>query len=211
MAGEQMPTIDVVSAADWAAARAKLRTLETQEASARQAVNAARRRMPAVRVDKQYAFDGPAGRVTLADLFEGRPQLIVYHFMFLPGWSAGCPYCSHIIDSVGHLAHPNALGTTLAAVSRAPQSKIGPFRDRMGWQIPWYSAVGTDFNDDFQATDERGALTVFLRDQDAIYHTYSAHDEEIDLHILDSTYLDLTPLGLPPGQPWPQHHDRYRR
>lgn len=205
-----MPTFDVVTPADWEAARAKLRTLEAEEASAREAVNAARRQMPAVRVEKDYAFDGPDGRIGLAEMFEGRPQLIVYHFMFLPSWSAGCPYCSHIIDNVGHLAHLNALGTTFAAVSRAPQSKIGPFRDRMGWQIPWYSAVGTDFNDDFHATDERGALTVFLRRGDGIYHTYSAYDEEVDLHILDGTYVDLTPLGLPPSQPWPQHHDKYR-
>ena len=131
-----MPTFDVVSPADWTEARARLRTLETEEASAREAVNAARRRMPAVRVEKAYAFDGPAGRVGLADLFEDRPQLVVYHFMFLPSWSAGCPYCSHVIDNVGHPAHMNALGTTFVAVSRAPQSKIGPFRERMGWPIP---------------------------------------------------------------------------
>jgi len=205
-----MPTFDVVSPADWEAARATLRTLEAEEASARQAVNAARRRMPAVQVDKAYAFDGPAGRVGLIDLFEGRPQLIVYHFMFLPSWSAGCPYCSHVIDSIGHPAHLNALGTTFAAVSRAPQAKIGPFRARMGWQIPWYSAVGTDFNEDFHATDERGALTVFLRDGAAVYHTYSAYDDEIDLHILDSSYTALPPLGLPPGQPWPRPNANYR-
>jgi predicted dithiol-disulfide oxidoreductase (DUF899 family) len=203
-----MPTFDVVSPQQWAAARDELRAEEAREAEARAAVNEARRRMPAVRVEKDYEFDGPAGPATLPDLFEGRPQLLVYHFMFDPSWGQGCKYCSLIIDSVGHLAHLNALGTTFAAVSRAPQSKIQPFRQRMGWQLPWYSAPG-DFNADFDATDDRGALTVFLRDGDAVYRTYSAYDDEIDLHILDYSYLDLTPVGLAPGHEWPRHHDQY--
>jgi predicted dithiol-disulfide oxidoreductase (DUF899 family) len=206
-----MATLDVVSRDKWTAARDDLRALEAEEAEARSAVNAARRRMPAVRVEKDYQFDSPAGAVRLTDMFEGRPQLVVYHFMFQPQWDQGCPYCSHIIDNVGHLAHMNALGTTFAAVSSAPQAKIQPFRERMGWQLPWYSANSRDFNDDFHATDERGALTVFLREDDAVYHTYSAYDDEVDLHILDSSYLDLTPLGLSQAQPWPKHHDRYQR
>lgn len=205
-----MTTFDVVTPDQWTAAREELRALEAEEARSREAVNAARRRLPAVRVQKDYVFDGPSGRVDLLAIFEERPQLVIYHFMFKPDWDQGCPYCSHVIDNVGHLAHVNALGTTFAAVSSAPQAKIQPFRDRMGWQLPWYSAVSGDFNADFHATDERGALTVFLRDGDAVYHTYSAYDDEIDLHMLDYSYLDLTPLGLSPGGPWPKHHDRYQ-
>jgi predicted dithiol-disulfide oxidoreductase (DUF899 family) len=204
-----MTTFDVVTPQQWAAARAELRAREIEEADARAAVNAARRQMPAMAVQKDYALDGPAGPASLADAFEGRPQLVMYHFMFDPSWSQGCPYCSQIIDSVGHLAHMNALGTTFAAVSRAPQAKIQPFRQRMGWQHPWYSDASGDFNRDFDATDDRGAISVFLRDGDTVYRTYSAYDDAIDLHLLDYSYLDLTPLGLAPGGPWPRHHDRY--
>jgi predicted dithiol-disulfide oxidoreductase (DUF899 family) len=204
-----MATFDVVTPDAWAAARADLRAREIEEAEARAAVNAARRRLPATAVEQEYVLDGPAGPVTLAEAFEGRPQLILYHFMFHPSWSQGCPYCSHVIDNIGHLAHMNALGTTFATVSRAPQAKIQPFRQRMGWQHPWYSDASGDFNRDFDATDDRGAINVFLRDGDAVYRTYTAYDDAIDLHLLDYSYLDLTPLGLAPGGPWPRHHDRY--
>jgi predicted dithiol-disulfide oxidoreductase (DUF899 family) len=204
-----MATFDVVTPDAWAAARAELRAREIEEAEARAAVNAARRRLPATAVEQEYVLDGPAGPVTLAGAFEGRPQLILYHFMFHPSWSQGCPYCSHVIDNIGHLAHMNALGTTFATVSRAPQAKIQPFRQRMGWQHPWYSDASGDFNRDFDATDDRGAINVFLRDGDAVYRTYTAYDDAIDLHLLDYSYLDLTPLGLAPGGPWPRHHDRY--
>jgi predicted dithiol-disulfide oxidoreductase (DUF899 family) len=203
-----MPTFEVVSPQQWTAARDYLRTLEAEEASAREAVNAARRRMPAVRLTKEYILDGQDGPVSLAGAFEGRSQLVLYHFMFLPNWAEGCKYCSLIIDGVGHLAHMNALGTTFAAASRAPQSKIQPFRHRMGWQMPWYT-VDAEFNTDFGASDDRGALTVLLRDGDTVYRTYFAYDDEVDLHILDGSYLDLTPVGLAPGTEWPRHHDRY--
>jgi predicted dithiol-disulfide oxidoreductase (DUF899 family) len=186
-----------------------LRAQEAEVAKARDAVNAARRQLPAVMVDKDYQFEGPDGAASLLDLFNGRRQLIVYHFMFRSTWDQGCPMCSHIIDNVGHLAHFNALGTTFVAVSMAPQEKIQPFRARMGWQLPWYTAVSYDFYEDFHATEERGALTVFLRDGDAVYHTYSAYDGEVDLTMLTESYLDLTPLGLPPAGLWPKHHDRY--
>jgi predicted dithiol-disulfide oxidoreductase (DUF899 family) len=204
-----MPTFDVVTAEQWEAARSDLRAQEAEAAKAHEAVNAARRKLPAVLVDKDYQFDGPAGRASLLDLFEGRKQLIVYHFMFQPGWDEGCPMCSHMMDNVGHLAHFNALGTTFAAVSMASQAKIRPFRARMGWQMPWYTSVSYDFYADFHATEERGALTVFLRDGDAVYHTYSAYDGEVDLTMLEESYLDLTQLGLPSAGLWPKHHDRY--
>jgi predicted dithiol-disulfide oxidoreductase (DUF899 family) len=204
-----MPTFEVVSPEQWEAARSELRAQEAEAAKARDAVNAARRQLPAVMVDKDYQFEGPDGPASLPDLFDGRRQLIVYHFMFRPTWDQGCPMCSHMIDNVGHLAHFNALGTTFVAVSMAPQQKIQPFRARMGWQLPWYTSVSYDFYEDFHATEERGALTVFLRDGDAVYHTYSAYDGEVDLTMLTESYLDLTPLGLPPAGPWPKHHDRY--
>lgn len=204
-----MPTFEVVSQEQWAAARNGLRTQEAEVAKAREAVNAARRQLPAVLVEKDYRFEGPAGAASLLDLFEGRSQLAVYYFMFRENWAQGCPMCSHMIDNVGHLAHINALDTTFAAVSTAPQAKIQPFRERMGWRMPWYTALSPEFYSDFGATEERGALNVFLRDGDAVYHTYSAYDDEVDLEMLDYSYLDLTPLGLPPAAPWPKHHDRY--
>jgi predicted dithiol-disulfide oxidoreductase (DUF899 family) len=204
-----MPTFEIVSPEQWEAALSDLRDQEAEAAKAREAVNAARRRLPAVLVQKDYQFDGPAGPASLLDLFEGREQLIVYHFMFRPNWAEGCPMCSHIIDNVGHLAHINALDTTFVAVSKAPQEKIQAFRERMGWQVPWYTAVSQDFYEDFRATEERGALNVFLRDGDAVYHTYWAYDGQVDLTMLEESYLDLTPLGMPPAAPWPKHHDRY--
>jgi len=204
-----MTSFEVVTPDKWATAHTELRALEIEEAKAREALNAARRAMPATAVERDYVLDGPAGPASLADVFEGRPQLIVYHFMFRPDWSQGCPYCSHIIDNVGHLAHMNALGTTFAAVSSAPQAKIQPFRARMGWQHPWYTDSSGEFNRDFDATDERGAINVFLREGDTVYRTYTAYDDAIDLHLLDYSYLDLTPLGLAPGGQWPRHHDRY--
>lgn len=204
-----MTTLEIVTPDQWAAARAELRVQEIEEARARAAVNAARRQLPATRVEQDYVLDGPAGPVTLAAAFEGRPQLVVYHFMFRPDWEQGCPYCSHILDNVGHLAHINALGTTFATVSSAPQAKIQPFRERMGWHHPWYSDASGNFNRDFDATDDRGAINVFLRDSDTVYRTYTAYDDAMDLHLLDYSYLDLTPLGLAPGGPWPRHHDRY--
>jgi predicted dithiol-disulfide oxidoreductase (DUF899 family) len=213
--GGTVTTLQVVSPDQWAAARDELRVQEAEEAKARAALNDARRRLPAVKVEKDYAFEGPEGTVSLLEMFGGRRQLITYHFMFDPDWEQGCPYCSHIIDNVGHLAHLHALDTTFAIVSQAPISKIEPFRARMGWSIPWYSLAGNDFNYDFHSKaekSERGGLNVFLRDGESVLHTYSAYDGEIDLHMLDSSYVDLVSLGLSgyqEPQSWPRHHDKY--
>jgi predicted dithiol-disulfide oxidoreductase (DUF899 family) len=207
--------LQIVPPEQWQAAIDELRLQEAEEARARAALNAARRNLPAVRVEKQYAFEGPDGTVSLLDMFEGRRQLIVYHFMFDPDWKQGCPYCSHIIDNVGHLAHLHALDTTFAIVSQAPVSKIEPFRTRMGWSIPWYSLAGNDFNYDFHSTSEkseRGGLNVFLREGEQVLRTYTAYDGDIDLHMLDGSYVDLAPLrlnGYQEPQSWPRHHDRY--
>ncbi|HEY0692389.1 MAG TPA: DUF899 domain-containing protein [Kribbella sp.] len=142
----------VVSREDWVAARKKFLAEEKEFTRRRDALNADRRRLPMVRIDKDYAFEGPGGTASLLDLFEGRLQLVVYHFMFLPEWDAGCPNCSGFADDIGHLVHLNDRGTTFAAVSRAPYGKIAAFKQRMGWKFPWYSSYGSDFNYDFHVT-----------------------------------------------------------
>lgn len=160
----------VVSRAEWLSARRELLAKEKELTLQRDILNADRRRLPMVAVDKDYAFEGPHGPLSLLDLFESRRQLIVYHFMFDPDappagqsgapWEEGCPGCSHLADSIPHLSHLHARETTLALVSRAPLAKIQPFKARMGWTMPWYSSFGSDFNYDFHATiDElRGSV-----------------------------------------------------
>jgi predicted dithiol-disulfide oxidoreductase (DUF899 family) len=158
---------EIVSRDEWLAARKELLAREKELTRARDALNADRRRLPMVRVDKPYTFEGVDGKRTLLDLFEGRQQLVVHHFMWTfdidddgteTPRDEGCPSCSATADNIGHLAHLHARGTTLAAVSRAPIGRIEPFRQRMGWAFPWYSSDGSDFNFDFQVTvDERVA------------------------------------------------------
>jgi len=143
-----------VSRDEWLAARRALLAKEKELTRHRDAVNAERRRLPMVRIDKQYVFDGPAGKASLLDLFEGRRQLVVYHFMFDPGWVEGCPSCSLVADNFGHLAHLHARRTSLAAVSRAPRARFEPYQRRMGWTFPWYSSFGSDFNYDFHVTQQ---------------------------------------------------------
>src|SRR5215831_12638086 len=141
----------IVSAGEWLEARKELLATEEQALKALTRVRERRRELPAVRVEKEYLFDGPAGKVRLLDMFEGRVQLIVQHFMFDPAWDEGCPVCSYQADNVGDLGHLHARNTTFAAVSRAPIGKIEPFRQRMGWSFPWYSSQGSDFNYDFMS------------------------------------------------------------
>jgi predicted dithiol-disulfide oxidoreductase (DUF899 family) len=149
---------EVVTRAEWLAARLKLLAKEKELTHRRDALNAERRRLPVVRIEKDYVFDGPNGKASLLDLLEGRLQLIIYHFMWL--WDAGkprdegCPSCSAWADQIarGHLTHLHARGTTLALVSRAPLARIEPFKNRMGWTLPWYSSFGSDFNYDFHVT-----------------------------------------------------------
>ena len=152
----------VASRDEWLRARKELLAREKELTRRRDALNAERRKLPMVRIDKAYAFDGPDGKATLRDLFDGRRQLIVYHFMFDPEtpprgqsgapWEEVCPGCSHIADNVPHLAHLHARDTSLVFVSRAPLAKIAPFKARMGWTVPWYSSFGSDFNYDFHVT-----------------------------------------------------------
>jgi predicted dithiol-disulfide oxidoreductase (DUF899 family) len=149
---------EVVSREQWLNARKELLVKEKELTRARDRVNADRRRLPMVRVDKPYAFDGPDGTVGLPDLFEGRRQLVMHHFMFDPDWEQGCSSCSSAADGIAGLRQLHVRNTTLVAVSRAPYAKIAAFRERMGWTFPWYSSYGSDFNYDFHATlDDRVA------------------------------------------------------
>jgi len=193
---------EVASRAEWRAARQELLVKEKAVTRARDALNAERRRLPMVAVDREYVFEGGDGKVTLAGLFEGRRQLVVYHFMFAPEWDAGCRSCSGFLDQIGHLAHLRARGTTFAAVSRAPYTKILPFKARMGWTLPWYSSYLSEFNADFEVTvadegelTERPGLSCFLRDGDRVFHTYSTYERGLDGLGSTTSLLDLTALG----------------
>ena len=149
---------EVVSREEWLAARKELLAKEKELTRARDRLNADRRRLPMVRIDKPYTFEGPDGTVSLLDLFEGRPQLVMHHFMFGPDWDEGCSSCSSAADGIGRLRQLHVRNTTLVAVSRAPYPKLAAFRERMGWTFPWYSSYGSDFNYDFHATlDDRVA------------------------------------------------------
>ena len=220
---------EVVSPEEWQAAHEKLLATEKEATRARDALAAERRRQPMVEIDKPYVFEGPEGEASLLDLFEGRRQLILYHFMFAPGvegWpSAGCDGCSMVVDNIGHLAHLNARDTTLVLVSRAPLASIESYRERMGWTVPWYSSAGSDFNVDFGVTTDQGedfGLSVFLRDGEKVYRTYFTSRRGVEALGSVWTFLDLTPLGRqeqwedsPEGRPqsppyqWWRRHDEY--
>ena len=159
-----------------------------------------------VPIDKDYTFDGPDGNATLLDLFEGRRQLLLYHFMFGPNQDAGCDGCSMFVDQIGHLAHLHARDTSFALVSRAPLAKIAAYRKRMGWTIPWFSSFESDFNVDFGVSPETPqpdayqdggsfGLSVFLRDGDDVFRTYFTTARGVEALGSVWTFLDLTPLG----------------
>lgn len=220
---------ETVSPAEWQAAHEKLLAKEKAATHARDALAAERRRLPMVRIEKDYVFEGPQGKASLLDLFEGRRQLILYHFMFAPGvegWpSAGCPGCSMFVDQIGHLAHMEARDTSFALVSRAPLANIEAYQERMGWTVPWYSSAGSDFNVDFGVTTDRGetfGLSVFLCDDDNVFRTYFTAGRGVEALGSVWTFLDLTPLGRqedwedsPEGWPqtppyqWWRRHDEY--
>ncbi|PBC64346.1 hypothetical protein BKI49_08340 [Streptomyces sp. Tue6028] len=197
----------IVSREEWRAAREKLLVQEKAATRARDALNAERRGLPMVEIDKEYVFEGGDGKATLLDLFRGRQQLVVYHFMFAPEWDAGCRSCSAFLDQIGHLAHLRARGTEFAAVSRAPYTRILPFKARMGWTVPWYSSYDSDFNHDFQVSFtgdegdgggepyERPGASCFLRDRDRVFHTYSTYERGLDGLGSTTSLLDLTALG----------------
>ncbi|MFH8341128.1 DUF899 domain-containing protein [Streptomyces sp. AM6-12] len=208
---------EIVSREQWRAAREELRHREEAVRRAREALGAERRRLPMVEVDPEYLFEGGDGKATLLDLFEGRSQLVVHHFMFAPEWTTGCPCCAAFLDQVGHLAHLRARDTSFAAVSRAPFTRILPFKARMGWAVPWYSSSTGDFAEDFGATVrdggepvERPGLSCFLRERDRVFHTYSVYDADLDGLGTTTALLDLTALGRhPAGSEALRLHDEY--
>ncbi|MBM6405607.1 DUF899 domain-containing protein [Phycicoccus sp. CSK15P-2] len=207
----------VITRTEWVAERQELLDLEKEATRLRDEVSARRREMGVVRVEKDYRFVGPDGETTLLGLFEGRRQLIVRHFMFQPEWSEGCIGCSMQADSVGHLAHMNARDTTFVMTSRAEQDRLTAFADRMGWDIPWFTTVGDVFNRDYGVTTDEGdipGVSVFIRDGEDVYYTYSVFDRGGDIFKNFYNYLDLTPMGRQEEQldhPWDwwRHHDRY--
>ena len=175
---------EVVSASEWEAAQKELRAKEKELTRRSDELAAERRRLPRTKVEKEYEFEGPQGKAGLADLFEGRRQLVLYHFMFGPNQDAGCDGCCMFIDQVGHPAHLHARDVTFAITSRAPFVKLERFRRQLGWEHPWYSWGGGDFGVDFGTSpvepkegayqDGEGfALSVFHRDGGDVYRTYS--------------------------------------
>jgi predicted dithiol-disulfide oxidoreductase (DUF899 family) len=219
-----METPSIVSPEDWEAARQQMLVKEKATTRARDALAAARRRMPWMAVEKEYVFDGPDGKASLLDLFEGRRQLIVYRAFFEPGvygWPEhACPGCSLVADQVAHVAHLNARDTTLAFASRAPQPDIARLKTRMGWSWPWYSMTD-DFDADF-GVDEWHGTNAFIREDDKVFRTYFVNNRGDEALGSTWTYLDLTALGRqeqwedsPEGYPqtppysWWRWHDAY--
>jgi predicted dithiol-disulfide oxidoreductase (DUF899 family) len=189
----------IVSRDEWLAERAELLIKEKEATRARDRLNAERRRLPMVRMDNVYVFEGPDGKATLLDLFDGRRQLIVYHFMFDPSWDDGCRSCTNLVDNMPfRLARIQAEDTSLVLVSRAPLAKLEAYKARMNWTIPWFSSYGSDFNYDFGVTNEEGetpGLSVFLRMGEQVLHSYSTTGRGVDILLGTYNYLDLTPLG----------------
>jgi predicted dithiol-disulfide oxidoreductase (DUF899 family) len=228
----------VVSREEWVVARKKLLAREKQLTRERDVVAAERRQLPWVKVEKNYVFDSPSGKKTLADLFNGKSQLIVYHLMFGPEWQEACPSCSFNMDHTdGALVHLAQRDVSFAAVSRAPISKIEAFKKRMGWRFNWVSSHATDFNYDYQVSftpeqiakgkigsdfglfdflqEEIPGMSVFLKDKDGnIFHTYSPYYRGTEITMNTYNYLDLVPKGrdedsLRFTMSWLRHHDRY--
>ena len=229
---------NIVSQEEWIAARKELLKKEKESTRLRDQLSAERRKLPWVKVNKNYVFDAPGGKVTLADLFAGRNQLVIYHFMFGPDWHEGCPSCSFLSDHIdGALPHLAARDVTMVTVSRAPLAKIEAFKKRMGWRFHWVSSYGGDFNADFHVSftkeeiaegkvnynytmqefpsAEAPGLSVFYKDASGgLFHTYSTYGRGLDLLIGTYRILDLVPKGRDEhhmGFPmeWVRYHDRY--
>lgn len=227
----------VVSRDEWIDARKELLQMEKEVTRRNDELSRQRRELPWVKVDKQYVFEGPDGEQTLADLFDGRSQLIVYHFMFGPGWEEGCDGCSFVADHIDganlHLAHHDV---SVVAVSRAPLSEFQAFKKRMGWKFTWVSSYRSDFNSDFHASvtqadivqgkaflcnfqpyepegeAEIHGLSVFCKDVSGdVFHTYSTYARGVDILLGAHHYLDLTPKGRneTSTMDWVRLHDTY--
>jgi predicted dithiol-disulfide oxidoreductase (DUF899 family) len=232
-------THKVVSIGEWLEARKTYLAREKEFTRQRDELSRQRRELPWVKVEKNYAFDGPGGKQTLADLFDGRSQLIIYHFMFGPGWEEGCPYCSFLVDHIdGALVHLAQRDVTLLVVSRAHLAQIEAFKKRMGWCFKWVSSFGSDFNYDYHVSfteddmakgkvyynydiqeyqsEELFGISVFYKDGNGdIFHTYSSYARGGDMLVGAYHYLDLVPKGRDETGPnhnltdWVRHHDRY--
>ena len=228
----------VVSQKQWLVARKKFLTEEKKFSKLRDKINLQRRKLPWVKIEKEYIFDWPAGKVTLGDLFAGKSQLIIYHLMFGPGWGEACEHCSFWADHFDSVNfHIGQRDTTFAVVSRAPLAEIEPFKKRMGWKFNWVSSFNTDFNFDFNVSftpeqrrsgkavynyapsemdaDEREGVSAFYRDANGdIYHTYSSYERGIDLMNTTYNFLDLTAKGRDENsehsQDWVRYHDQYK-
>ena len=238
IAGSNLTNYPIVTREQWLAERRKLLAREKELTRFRDEIASERRNLPWMRVEKNYVFDAPEGRRTLADLFEGRRQLLVQHFMFAPGWEQGCPSCSFMADhSDGMNVHLANRNVTLMAVSRAPLADIERFRLRMGWHFRWVSSHASDFNYDFGVSfapeerakgmvyynygmqsfpgEEAPGISVFYRDDSgAIFHTYSTYGRGVEVMMGTYDMLDLTPMGRdeedgPYKMRWVRHHDRY--
>ncbi len=226
----------VVSQNEWLKARKALLAKEKEFTRQRDALSARRRDLPWVKIDKTYTFDGPQGRETLAALFGGRSQLLIYHFMLGPGWAQGCPSCSLLADHFdGAAIHLAQRDVTLVVVSRAPLAEIAAYQKRMGWRFKWVSSHGSDFNHDFHVSftpeemtgeveynyargkfpsEEAPGLSAFIKNDGAVFHTYSAYARGLDILIGAYNFLDMTPKGrdegaLPWTMAWVRRHDEY--
>lgn len=232
----------IVSRGEWLKARRELLQKEKELTVQRDKLSGERRELPWVAVEKDYVFESLAGRRDLRELFGPHDQLIVYHFMFDPEWEEGCLGCSHVMDGIaGSIVHLGARNTAFAAVSRAPLAKSEPFRKRMGWEVQWVSSAGNEFNYDFQVTldpdrpenlynfesvttlhkkgklstvkGEMPGLSVFIKHEEQIYHTYSLYQRGLDQFLNSYNLLDHTPLGRQENGKgmgsWVRHHDRY--
>lgn len=228
---------EIVSAEEWLKARLALLEKEKAFTRMRDDLTQQRQQLPWCRIDKRYVFEGPNGQILLADLFDSCSQLLVYHFMFHPDWEAGCKSCSFWADNYDNIiVHLRQRDTNMVTISRAPLTKLNAFKKRMGWGFDWYSSYGSDFNQDFQvsftpdevenkrcyynyhqsafAPLEAPGLSVFVKQGEEIFHSYSCYSRGLD--ILNSAYnhLDLTPKGrdesdLPFSMSWVKHHDDY--
>jgi len=227
----------VVSREQWMSDRKAFLAKEKEFTRLRDDLSRQRRELPWVKVEKEYVFEGPKGKEKLADLFEKRSQLIVYHFMFSPEWDAGCPHCSHWADNFnGVIVHLNHRDVTMLAISRASYSKLAAYEKRMGWSFKWLSSHDNDFNFDYHVSftpDElkkkalynytmqdpgsadREGTSVFFKDRSGnVFHTYSTYARGIDMMNVDYQYLDLVPKGRDEGDRgpyWVRRHDEYDR
>jgi len=229
---------EVVSRNEWLEARKMLLKKEKEFTILRDQLSQERRKLPWIAVDKEYIFEGPKGKETLSELFDGRSQLIVYHFMFHPSWDAGCSSCSFWADNFnGIIVHLNERDVTMIAVSRAPYNKLASYEKRLGWNFKWVSSYNTDFNFDYNISfrpeeiaknegiynftiqdphsPEREGVSVFYKDPEGrIFHTYSAYARGIDMLNVAYHYLDLVPKGRDEvgnefPQFWVRRHDEY--